>query len=284
MKYKITENGFYDFETGEETSSIKFGAEVTSDVESEWQKMQAASAEDYHITHSQNGLNEYIREMFKLFNCYISASIQKYLTQDEPNHRFSILDIGCGTYKKIPLYIDFLASKYIYVGLDPFNGNNDREYLFINSRVEDIWAIIDHTFDVFIFSTSLDHIENPKEAYLSLKKVARKGSICLFFVGLHDVEVVAKQLGIKLLKKVPQNLKFSSFLPVYLKSMVRIPKYFISLKKRDFKLKNNIRLDNKHFHYFTSVNILNYLDYFGEIIDISRPPNTNALFACVRLL
>ena len=80
------------------------------------------------------------------------------------------LDIGCGALAK-PAYIR-AAPDVIFTGVDPYLGNVEREFNFIEGFAEEL-PFGDKTFDGALFATSLDHIGNPQKAISEAHRILK---------------------------------------------------------------------------------------------------------------
>lgn len=185
----------------------------------------------------------------------------------------------------MPHYIGNLSKRLIYVGLDPINENPEREYLFIQGAIENLSSQLsgDTKFDLFVFSSTLDHFENIDTVANEVKKLANPGATTIFFVGLNDTQPMSQVFGCATYKKVFTNLNAIHFLKEWaITSLYRLPHMFSYLNGRQNKIKNGLPLDNLHFNYFTNDNIVEHVEKFGKILDITPIAGTNALLSAAK--
>ncbi|MGH9906934.1 MAG: class I SAM-dependent methyltransferase, partial [Pyrinomonadaceae bacterium] len=156
--YKITARGFGE---GDGLCVPFLDLMSKSVVSNLWQQKQQESLEEYFA--EEKAAPESTRVLYDLFAGYIARAIHGRTS-------LRILDVGCGVRNDYPPYAAFLAPNrqndgHLYVGLDPIPHNvAGRNYPFICGKLEDLPAVIDEKFDVFLFSTSLDHVENIETA------------------------------------------------------------------------------------------------------------------------
>jgi hypothetical protein len=53
------------------------------------------------------------------------------------------------------------------------------------------------------------------------------------------------------------------------------------LAARQRRLSANTPLDDLHFHYFTAATLPAALSHFGSVLDVTRLPGSNSVFATV---
>lgn len=244
-----------------------------------WVDRQEASVGEY-LDHNET-VPEDIQTLYDLFDGFIAATIAG-------RKNLRILDVGCGIRKDWPLYVNSLRRAQsetgnIYVGLDPLKYNlQDRDYPFIAGRLEDLPAAFASKFDVFLFSTSLDHFENIEQVANIVSSLAREDAISIFWVGLHDPSLVAEQIGAHSFRKLYASLHPLLFFWRYLQAGLKIPIEYLRLRARRTRLIAGKPLDNLHFHYFTERNLLPNLRHFGNIEHFLHVPGTNSVFVSVR--
>lgn len=275
--FGLIKGNFIEISTGKPHRTIKL---KNISQTKEWKTKQDNSAEEYRETHQIEHVNPETKILYQLFKSFIYANITYYL-----NYPINILDVGCGTFVTPPPYIE-LTKNTTYVGLDPYDINNERDYLFIQGVIEDLPLFLetDVKFDVFIFSTSLDHIQKINDAANAIKTIASKDAYVIFFIGLHDVELVAEMAGRHHYKKVFSSLNIGMFFYQMLGTiLLRLPRLFLSLKKREKALTNDEPLDTFHFHYFTRENYKTYISNFGTILEDIDIPGSNSKFISVRI-
>jgi hypothetical protein len=135
---------------------------------------------------------------------------------------------------------------------------------------------------MIVFCTSLDHFKNIEQVSNVVKHLSRKNAYILFFIGLHDVSLVAPSIGASIYSRIFSRLDFGHFAHQWLKNTILIPYHYYLMKKRNLMLNRNYALDEHHFHYFTDKNIREIIRHFGEVVNIMYIPHTNAMFIAVR--
>ena len=220
------------------------------------------------------------QRLYQLFGWYLACAV---LTGGGKK----ILDVGCGIGTCYPPYVRPLehalgANRIMYVGLDPMPENaTDRGYPFICGRIEDVPSVLEDRFDVFLFATSLDHFEDTAAVARAVRQLAAEHALALFWIGLHDVAIVAEQIGGAVFQRLFASLAPAGFCARYARAALQELKAYLSLRKRQAKLDAGKALDDLHFHYFTQANVGAVLRLFGELQDVLRVPGTNSMFATV---
>jgi len=280
MIFDIQDKHFVACDDGSTTRTLQLHAGDGSG-SVEWHAKQSSSLSEYQ--HEIEAPDAETMTLYKLFRGYIaSVAVENLQNLD----RAKLLDVGCGISPHVPEYVGGLAGKLTYIGLDPFPVNPKREYLFLQGMLEGVaHRLADHVkFDLFVFSTSLDHFESISVAAETVKSLAAPNAYCVFFVGLHDVDLVAEIYGRGIIKHVFRDLSRSSLAVQAIRtSLIRLPRIRSELSRRRRLLEQNQPLDDKHFYYFTRNNIVDYLRQFGTITDSTAVPGTNALFACCKV-
>ena len=258
------------FEINNESFKTIYIPENTSS--SEFDSKQNNSLEEYKEEHVKENLSDKSKTIYKLFKGYIASSCKKFPVK--------VLDIGCGISKSKPIYFKDTEAIFDYVGLDPFKINLEREYPFICSKISDVRdkIIFKDNFELFVFSTSLDHIDNLEDCAKSIKKLAKKNALIIFWIGLHDKNIITQETGSLLFNFIfKRKLLFS--LPLYFAyGIFRLPKLVFNIFKREYQLKRGLPLDNIHYWYFQEKSIKKYLSLFGNIEDYTRIPGSNHIF------
>jgi SAM-dependent methyltransferase len=275
--YKLSPRGFLRPD-GTETRIIR-----ASDAEpgtAEWHNRQAQALPGY--VHELGAVPHETQRLYELFSRYIAFALLEMRCS-------AILDVGCGIGKRLPPYVRPLgqtlaSNRIIYVGLDPLGQNlNGREYPFVCGRIEDLPLVLEAQFDLFIFATSLDHIEDTSRAAAAVRKLAAPRALAVFWVGLHDPQLVAEELGSKWLGRLYSSLNPLLFLyRVALVVAVMVRRY-PDMVRRAWRLRGGLPLDNLHFSYFTRSNVHHHLRHFGEVRDFTHVPGTNSAFATVEI-
>lgn len=247
-----------------------------------WREKQETAIGEYQDSHVQEIMSDATKAIYKLFGTYIGNA----LYCSDINTCPKVLDIGCGIGSRRPLYVRALNDRVNYLGLDAVDANPARDYPFICSRVETLMQVeaFKNKFDMFVFGTSLDHFEDIDEVARAVSYLAAPGAKVVFWIGLHDVPIVASQEGAKGFYEIFQN---GSVLVTLLRSLrfvfLVFPRVFIALMLRKIKLKRGQNLDAFHFWYFTKKDIPMILSKFGEIVDMSFLPGTNSMFVTCRV-
>lgn len=244
----------------------------------DWKKMQASSIDEYRSTHVDGNIDSSIMAYYRLFRGFAISSVEI----DRP----VVLDVGCGISPGIPPYASGLESRWNYVGLDPIEENLSRNYPFICSRIEDAAREISKSplkFDMFLFCTSLDHFEDIGSCATSVKALSSDGAVCVFWVGLHDPDLVAAPEGGFVFSKLMRMNPFSAFMAYFAYGLIRLPGLIRRMYKRKRDLALGHRLDNLHFWYFTKNSINEVFSEFGDVEETLFIPNTNYVFVRVRV-
>jgi len=248
--------------------------------DAEWHRRQNRALPGY--LHEIETVPPELQQLYEFFSWYIAFALL--------NGRCKrILDIGCGVGTYLPSYIRPLANLLAlhgiqYVGLDPIDQNAaGREYLFIRGRIEDLPFVLEGDFDLFLFATSLDHVEDTSRAADAVSKLAAPGSLGIFWVGLHDPALVAEELGRKWFGRLYSSLNPVSFLLRAALVIAVMLRRYPDMIRRAWRLRRGIPLDNLHFAYFTRANIRSHLERFGEVRDLTHVVGTNSAFATVEI-
>lgn len=274
--YDLTKNGF---ESPHEFNLRTIRTEFITDIFA--QSKQDASLTEYEETHGNELYTESIKNLMEQFQRFIGFSLFTHMASNQP---IKILDIGCGISPHIPPYFRKLGlnTNLIYVGLDPFEKRPERDYYFINGKFEGLHTHLRTQFDCAVFSTSLDHFEDLEEVSKELKKILINGGLAIFWVGLHDPDIVAKQS----LFEYFRDLRILSLVRVVariVKFPTRILKLHQAMKQRRKMLLQNQPLDKLHFHYFTRSDLDTYINSLGVVIDKAFIEQTNSIFYSVKI-
>jgi SAM-dependent methyltransferase len=272
--HSITRDGFVD-ESGRIVPFLRLAPGGETE---EWQRKQQNSESQYH--EQLTDLPERLQLIYRLFDHYIAAALWR-----APGSR--VLDVGCGISPAFPPYAGTLerlhaAGRVVYAGLDPIEANVEaRSYPFIHGRLEDLPGKLRDRFDAFVFSTSLDHFEDVGRAGAEVRKVASPGAIAIFWVGLHDPQYVAELMGSDLFGRYLHDAGSTRLLRGALQLLARIPVMAGRLAARQRRLDRHEPLDELHFHYFTGATLADALARFGTVLDVTRLPGSNSVFATV---
>ena len=94
-----------------------------------------------------------------------------------------ILDIGCGIRSTLPYEICSDGSNFI--GIDPLNGKDKRNFTFIQAIGEHL-PFKDDSFDHIIFATSLDHIIDPTIVLVEANRILKENGKINIWCGCFD--------------------------------------------------------------------------------------------------
>ena len=242
---------------------------------------QDNSLNEYRKTHEEEALAPNIRYLMRCFQYFIGHHIPSL----HPTEGIAtLLDVGCGIGLRIPLYLREIAvqRRAAYIGLDPFPVNPNRDFFFINGRLEGLHKFLGNKFDCAIFSTSLDHFQDLEAVTAEIHKIIKPDGVAIFWVGLHDPDVVAEQEMSESWRGFPilswtKVLRRAGLFPI---SILRM---FLAMRRRQRMLSRGEALDNLHFHYFTAHSLQRYMETVGEIIDCQRVEKTNSVFYALRI-
>jgi len=243
-----------------------------------WRRVTEASIEEYRLHHQGENYPDSTLAIMSMFESFIGKWAKLWGASN-------MIDVGCGIGRKLPPYVRHLSSSIAYVGLDPLEENAEREYAFINGRLEDLSAKgLDQNFDMAVFATSLDHFEDA-EAALDLVAQIVEGQKALIWCGLHDAPLIAQNdLAIaaynicsKHTSVISRVLGFTAFFAL------RWPRIAWALMRREQNLSAGRPLDQLHFHYFTETSLRALLEEVGELHEFVLCPGTNSAFAAVTI-
>ena len=246
-------------------------------ISSDWKVKQDSSLTEYLDSYVYGQSISPTSSIYKLFAIYVKSMVHDLNGPEQLN----VLDVGCGIGKNHPSYIDLLADKVNYLGLDAIDIHPNRDYPFICSRIETMseFSSFHKKMDAFIFGTSLDHFENYEDVSKMINKMATPGAISIFWIGLHDVPLVAGEEGVRIFQRIFEDEGPLTVMGHFLKFVfLRFPRLFYALQRRRKRLKNNTNLDEFHFNYFRVKDLPEVLSCFGEIIDITMIPGTTSVF------
>jgi SAM-dependent methyltransferase len=272
--FSVTSDGFRD-EAGRMHRFVRLGCHGGS---AEWSQKQRSAEQEY--CDQLQAVPALVDSLYRLFDRYLVSAIAL-----GPGPR--VLDVGCGIHPEFPPYATSLASlcragRAVYVGLDPIEQNVEtRRYPFICGRLEDVPAALADRFDVFVFSTSLDHFEAIEPVARAVRSLASPGALCVFWNGFHDAHYVAEMAAAQLFARTRDRPTFGRILLALCKLGAVLPLMAARLTARERRLRRGEPLDDIHFHYFTSDNIRPILGQFGELTDLTHVPGSNSAFATV---
>jgi SAM-dependent methyltransferase len=255
-------------------------------VDEAWAEKQSNASAEYRETHEEEKIAPEIRALYSLFEAYATRAITTQCGPDSRGEPPLVLDVGCGTAATLPPYARNLSRVVRYVGLDPFKVNLDREYPFICSTVEQLASVRDKipAVDAFLFSTSLDHMQDLAAAASSVRAVAKRGALAVFWVGVHDVSIVSAAAGAHLFERVfSSRSTLRQAAQFYGWALLRFPRYVRGMARRAEALRTGQPLDNLHFHYFQAGDLDAAIRAFGDIEDKLLVPNSNSCFVTCRI-
>lgn len=247
-----------------------------------WQSKQDNALAEYENTHVQEQLSPALHNIYKLFGAYISAALHGPKEKDAP----TILDVGCGIGRMRPLYMRRLTDNAQYLGLDAFEMNMERDYPFICSRLESLAGLesFHSKIDAFIFGTSLDHFEDLDDVAQAVKRLAAPGAVVIFWVGLHDANLVGREEGAEASQRIFEAGGLWASLGRFLRfALWKFPRIAYVLVKQKEKLERGENLDDLHFWYFRERDLPGLLARFGEVTDMTLVPGTNSAFCLCRV-
>jgi hypothetical protein len=253
---------------------------AATEPEQAWVERQNASVGEY-LDHTEEVPAE-IETLYDLFDCFVSACLTNRRGQ-------KLLDVGCGIRSDWPHYVHSLRkgmpmTGHVYVGLDPMSHNLDkREYPFVAGRLEDLPGTFIDPFDVFLFSTSLDHFQDLSLTAQTVRSLASPGALAIFWVGLHDQTLVGEHLGAQIMHKLYRSLHPLRFIPRLLETLVKLLANYLRLLRRRRDMYSGVPLDKLHFHYFTQKRLAETLPLFGTMERYVHVPGTNSVFVCVQM-
>ena len=189
-------------------------------------KLNEVAVEEYLETQDQDNVSENIDTIYQHFQGFIAKHAEKFHS--------NILDVGCGIGRDFPRYFRLISGSYNYFGLDPVKINiEQRNYPLFCCGIEDLKKIkLKKSFNIALFSSSLDHIEDISQA-LNILKEKVDGKV-LIWVALNDTDMVALNYGEKYFKYIfsTKNMlgRFFKLLVVFLKGL-RLLLVFSKLEK-----------------------------------------------------
>ena len=238
-------------------------------------KLNDVSMEEYFETQEQDIVSGSIDTIYQHFQGFIAKHAAKF--------HANILDVGCGIGKDFPRYFRLISGSHNYFGLDPIKINiEQRNYPLFCCGIEDLEKIkLNKSFDMALFSSSLDHIEDISQA-LNILKEKVDGKV-LIWVTLQDSDMVAMNYGEYYFKYIfgTKNVlgRLFRILVVFLKCL-RLLIVFLELER---KIKRKVPLDPYHFHYFTKKSLFQIFEQHGKVLETLVIPGTNSMFVCLDL-
>ncbi|MCA8924685.1 MAG: methyltransferase domain-containing protein [Planctomycetes bacterium] len=277
MTYELSEAGFRD-EAGACQRSIR--TELIADP-LELEK-QHESLDEYVATHEGGGRSGAVEALMRQFAGFVALRcLANEGARERSGRRPLLLDVGCGIGREVPPYARELQRALTYVGLDPFERNFERDYLFICGVFQGLHRHLRTKLDYLLFSTSLDHLPDLEGVKREIHATLAPSGLAFFWVGLHDPALVARQAlaewisGLDVLD-LPQTLSTLARYPRRISRLYRV------MRERRAKLAAGAPLDELHFHYFTEETLDRYLRELGEVVDRFAVPLTNSVFYAIR--
>jgi SAM-dependent methyltransferase len=274
--YFLQDRKFYD----QDNKSYSYLDLTSNNSSKEWIKKQDDAIDEY--ISELDLADPLVDDCYKLLDDYIVSRIYG-------RGNINVIDIGCGIGKDYAKYVRSFDSneklkEINFIGLDPLPVNIDtRKYPFICGRIEDLEGKLETKFDVFILASCLDHFENIQNAAQVIRKMANPNAICIVWIGLHDTEIIAEQMGYLKYPKLFQSLNIFNFTKNLISFSFESMRTFFYYRNRERKLKASIPLDPYHFHYFTRTSILKSLAHFGRVTHERKVPGSNSFFYTVEL-
>lgn len=275
--YKLSPRGFLRSDGAETRVMHATGPGSGS---AEWDRRQSIALPGYE--RELDAVPAETQRLYDLFSWYIARAL---LDRDHCR----ILDVGCGIGSRLPPYVRpleavFASRGVCYVGLDPVEQNvTGRDYLFICGRIEDVPSVLEDRFDLFLFSTSLDHIEDTASAAAAVRKLSEERALGVFWLGLHDPAIVAEEIGRRWFGRLYSSLAPLTFLWRAALIVALMLRRYPDMVRRARNLERGAPLDNLHFAYFTRSSVRSHLERFGEVRDLTHIPGTNSVFATVEI-
>jgi hypothetical protein len=246
----------------------------------EWRIKQEYSVESYATEHVESNIDEDSLAIYKLFGSYINS-----VAHNSNKKRPMILDVGCGMFPLLSPGIKRLDQQFGYIGLDPLSSNLKREYPFICGRIEDLASLsgFDLRFDIFVFGTSLDHLEDLKTAAAAVRQLASPDAILVCWNGLQDPKRSIARNGVAVFKKLLEyRWDFLAILAYFGYGLLRLPKLLAEMNERKNVIAKSGVMDH-HLRWFTENNLNEYLSVFGNVTDVINLPNSVHSFATVKI-
>lgn len=228
-----------------------------------WEDRQELSVAEYEETHRADSP---FAPIYRIFRAYIAE-------RATPDGR--VLDVGCGLFPDVPPYVPAGVS---YTGLDPLDVPVERSYPFILGTLDDVTD----KFDLFVFSTSLDHIPDLRATGRRLWQLACPGGRAVLLVGLHEPHIVARVVGANVFGKLFSDPGWRVVLRLP-EAVARVGWYWLQLARRRAQLARGVPLDRLHEHYFTERTLRAALKEWGRIEDWTPIGGTNLVLAAVEL-
>jgi SAM-dependent methyltransferase len=95
-----------------------------------------------------------------------------------------ILDVGCGI-DGVPTYAREAAETNTFIGLDPLDGADGRDFAFVQGIGEQL-PFKDAVFEYALSATCLDHAADPKQVLAELRRVLKPDGTLAVWIGVVD--------------------------------------------------------------------------------------------------
>lgn len=256
-----------------------------NDYDESWLKRQFNSLEEYEQTHVESIADDHNNRLCSLFGSYLSSAVLS-IAADKQNFRtLNVLDVGCGIYDDPPPYMrNQLTDIVNYFGLDPLDVNHDsRSYSFFLGDLTQLasQANLRSAFDVIIFATSLDHIDNLERTVDEVRTLASPGAVAIFWCGVHDPEIVGEHNGSLVFRELLSHGSVAGYVRFFLYGIVRLPRLLARTALTRYRLQHGIPLDDLHERYFTVETLEDAMESFGQVVSSVRVPGSNSVYHCV---
>lgn len=227
----------------------------------EWAKQQNESVERY-----QDNSYQADETLGVLFGGFIAVTLDRGKV---------VLDIGCGLHPTEPHYVKHLKLSG-YLGIEPLTAPVERNYPCLSGVIAEDLPMKNATAGAAIFSTSLDHIEDPVSAISEVLRVLEPGSPLYFWLGVHDPHLLAEAKTFGVVHNHSKGMrKIARVMAAPLEHLHLMRK----MRSQAHKLANGIRLDHAHARYHTLATIDSELASYGlKIVRRVLVPGSASLF------
>lgn len=249
--------------------------------DTDWWRRQHASLDSYRTEHEDGDIDPTKLATYELFGAYILGAAFR-----QGSKRPVVLDVGCGIFPTASPALSAVENLACYIGLDPLPTNIERSYPFVCGRLEDLAKLRGFAgrIDLFVFGTSLDHLEDLSAAAEALKRLAAPGALLVAWNGLYEPENVLTNNAVLVFRKVVgYRNRLVAAAAYFGYGVARLPRQLAWTRRRRADLAAGTRLDQTHFRWFTEENSRTVLSAFGEVVDFVVLPNSNHSFATVRV-
>lgn len=211
----------------------------------EWLRQQAESVERYQDTSYEED-----ETLGVLFGGFIATTL---------NRSEIVMDVGCGLHPSLPHYVKHLELEG-YLGIEPLTAPVERMFPCLSGVIAENLPLKDDSVGAAIFSTSLDHIENPKQAIAEVLRVLKPNAPLYFWLGVHDPHLLAeaKTFGV-----VHNHSSGFRKIARIIASPIEHLHLMQKMRSQSHKLAAGIPLDNAHVRYHTTSTIDKELASYG---------------------